>query len=75
MMDLNAHARPSRSSDLVSPDGRSSGQPARRKSRRYASRGLSHREFDMVAHIFGFRDVGEMAAFAAQLAEKKAQQP
>lgn len=29
----------------------------------------------MVAHIFGFRDVGEMAAFAAQLAEKEAQQP
>lgn len=75
MMELNAHARHSRSSDLASSDGQSSGEPARRNARRYASRGVSHREFDMVAHIFGFRDVGEMAAFAAQLAEKKAQQP
>lgn len=74
-MGLDPHARRSHSSELVLLDGPSSGQPSPRKTGQYASRGLSHREFDTVAHIFGFRDVAKMAAFAAQLAEKQAQQP
>ncbi|MGV0870609.1 hypothetical protein [Mycolicibacterium sp. XJ879] len=75
MMEPNPHERRSHCSELTSPDRSSRTQSAQCNTRRHATRKWSRREFDMVAHIFGFRDANEMAVFAAQLAEKKIRHP
>jgi hypothetical protein len=81
MMRLNRFERSSRPvrqgdwaagrSEFTSRVRSSLSDSSRSTPRRYSSRGLSNREIEMVAHIFGFRDADEMIAFAARLDEKK----
>jgi hypothetical protein len=61
-------------SEFTFRDRSSQCESSQSKQRRNASRKLSSREIDMVAHILGFRDADEMIAFAAKLDEKNIQQ-